>query len=390
MAGTMAQSRGWTGPAVLSFGFRPFFLLAAGWALLAMALWVGWLAGAVPFEPPLAPLEWHVHALLFGYGGAAVAGFLLTAVPNWTGRLPVVGWPLAGLAGLWVVGRVATTVPLGLPGVAVGVLDLVFTLVVLGFLAREVVAGRNWRNLKVLVPLGVFVLAQGLFHWGPPGVGQRLGVAAIVFLILLIGGRIVPSFTGNWLGRTAPGGAKPAPFGRFDALAMALAAAALLVWVALPWHPTSGVLALAAGAVHLVQLARWQGHRTAPEPLVWVLHAGYGLAAAGFGMLGAAVLASGHVPLVAALHLWTAGAMGVMTLAVMTRATLGHTGRALTAGPATATIYGLALAAVGARLVAAFAPMPGMVEVAGALWLGAFGLYLAVYGPMLLAPRAGW
>jgi len=389
MAGTMAQSRGWTGPAVLSFGFRPFFLLAAAWALVAMALWVGWLAGAVPFDPPLPPLEWHVHALLFGYGGAVVAGFLLTAVPNWTGRLPVVGWPLAWLAGLWTAGRVVTTVPLGLPAAAVAVLDLAFTVAVLGFLAREVVAGRNWRNLKVLVPLGVFLLAQGLFHWGPPGPGQRLGVAAIVFLILLIGGRIVPSFTRNWLSRQAPGGALPTPFGRLDALAMGLAAVALLTWVALPREPVSGVLALAAGILHLVRLARWQGHRTGAEPLVWVLHAGYGLAAAGFGLLGAAVLAPAHVPLVAALHLWTAGAMGVMTLAVMTRATLGHTGRPLVAGRMTTAIYGLALASVAARLVATVTPLPGLVEASGALWLGAFGLYLAVYGPMLLAPRAG-
>jgi uncharacterized protein involved in response to NO len=387
MARTMAQSRNWAGPAVLSLGFRPFFLLASGWAVLAMALWVGWLAGAVPFDPPLPPLEWHVHALLYGYGGAAVAGFLLTAVPNWTGRLPVVGWPLAGLVALWILARVVTTVPLGLPPAAVAVLDLAFTAALLGFLAREVVAGRNWRNLTVLGPLGVLLLAQGLFHWGPPGVGQRLGVAAIVFLILLIGGRVVPSFTRNWLVRQAPGRAEPAPFGRFDALAMALATMALPVWVALPWHPAAGVLALAAGAVHLARLARCQGHRTGSEPMVWVLHAGYGLAAAGFLILGAAVLAPGHVPLVAAMHLWTAGAMGVMTLAVMTRATLGHTGRALTAGPGTTTIYGLALAAVGARLVAALAPLPGIMELAGALWLGAFGLYLAVYGPMLLAPR---
>jgi uncharacterized protein involved in response to NO len=253
MAGVAAASRAWAGPAVLSYGFRPFFLLGAAWVVVAMALWVGWLTGLPVPEFPLAAVDWHVHALLFGYVPAVLAGFLLTAVPNWTGRLPVVGWPLGALAAIWLAGRVVTTLPTGLPIAAVAAVDLSFLLALAALIAREIVAGRNWRNLKVLLPLSLVLLGQGLFHLDAAsgaaagGIGTRLGLAAVIFLVLLIGGRIVPSFTRNWLARQAPG-PLPAPFGRIDMAALALAGAALLAWVAVPGSVPGAALAALPGS----------------------------------------------------------------------------------------------------------------------------------------------
>ena len=154
MTTTTEQMRAWTGPAILTFGFRPFFFGAAVWALLAMALWVPMLSGHLMLPTAFDPVSWHAHEFLFGYLGAVVAGFLLTAVPNWTGRLPIVGWWLGMLAGLWLVGRVVVAVSAGLPDVLVAVADLAFPVVFAALIAREIVAGKNWRNLIVLAMLG--------------------------------------------------------------------------------------------------------------------------------------------------------------------------------------------------------------------------------------------
>jgi uncharacterized protein involved in response to NO len=393
MAGTAAQERAWRGPAVLSFGFRPFFLLAGLWAVVTMLGWVGWLTGLVPLTGPLAPLDWHVHGLLFGYLPAVVAGFLLTAVPNWTGRLPVVGWPLAALAALWLAGRAATSLPLGLTQPVVAMVDLSFLAVFAALIAREIVVGRNWRNLKVLVPLSLLLAAQTLFHVeaaagaASSGTGMRLGLAAAVFLILLIGGRIVPSFTRNWLVRRGPG-PLPAGFGRLDLAAMAVAGLALVAWVIWPWAPATGWLSLAAGALGLARLARWQGWRTAAEPLVAILHLAWLFAPAGFLLLGVALVWPGAVPMAAVLHCWTTGAIGAMTLAVMTRATLGHSGRDLTADVTTVALYGLVLGATLLRIAAAFMPHDLLMQGSALAWIAAFGLFALVYGPLLMRPRA--
>lgn len=222
------QRRAWTGPAILSFGFRPFFLMAAIWAASAMAIWVGMLTGRDILPTAFAPTAWHSHELLFGYLGAVVAGFFLTAVPNWTGSLPLVGWPLAGLASLWVVGRVAVGTSAYLPPLLAALADLTFPVALTAFLAREIFAGRNWKNLPILALLTGWAIANALFHWeaaqgGSPaqGFGLRIGVAVAVLLISLIGGRIVPSFTRNWLAQRKAE-RLPVPFGRTDGVVLAL------------------------------------------------------------------------------------------------------------------------------------------------------------------------
>ena len=193
----MTRVRAWQGPALFSFGFRPFFLGAAVWAALAMALWIGMLSGHVTLPTAFDPVSWHAHEFLFGYLGAVAAGFLMTAVPNWTGRMPIVGWPLIGLFAVWAIGRVVIGASTGLPALVVAVVDLAFPVLLMVAMAREIVAGRNWRNLKVLAILFVFVGGNATFHWeaargafAAEGFGLRIGLAAALALIAVIGGGV--------------------------------------------------------------------------------------------------------------------------------------------------------------------------------------------------------
>ncbi|HMO72191.1 MAG TPA: NnrS family protein [Paracoccaceae bacterium] len=391
-ARTMFRSRAWQGPAILSYGFRPFFLLGAIWAAAAMGAWLGHLLRWLDLSGPFTPTDWHAHAMLFGYASAVIAGFALTAVPNWTGRLPIVGWPLAGLVALWLIGRAATAVP-GLPWAVAMLADLALPVVLVAALGREIAAGGNWRNLPVAGLVGLFALGQGVFHLqaqaggAAQGWGLRLGLAAAVMLIALIGGRIVPSFTRNWLAaRRAP--ALPAPAGRADAAALALTGAALVAFVVLPHQVLTAGLALMAGLANLGRLARWQGWRTAAEPLVWVLHAAF--AFVGLGFLGIAAAAAGLMPDAGARHLWLAGAVGLMTLAVMTRASLGHTGRPLHATRLIAALYlALILSALARPAHALWPQVPGLLELSGFGWMLAFGGFAALFWPVLTRPGPG-
>lgn len=388
---TLARARDWQGPAVLSFGFRPFFLLAGFWAALAMALWVAMLAGAEPLPTAFDPLTWHAHEFAFGYVGAVVAGFLLTAVPNWTGRLPVTGWPLAGLVSLWLAGRVAVSVSAHLAPPVVALADLALPAALALFLLREIAVGRNWKNLPVLGLLLLFLAANALFHVEAAtdgaafsGVGLRLGVAGTILMISLIGGRIIPSFSRNWL---AQRGARrlPVPPNRADAVVLAVTALALAAFIPLPGSLLTAILCACAGLAQLWRLLRWQGWQTGKEPLLWVLHVGY--ACVGLGFLAVSAAAAELVPAGGALHLWLAGAIGLMTLAVMTRASLGHTGRALHAGPAVTVLYLALIVAVVARLAAALTGTGWLLHVAAAGWLLAFGGFALLYTPILGLPR---
>ncbi|HEX6001343.1 MAG TPA: NnrS family protein [Hyphomicrobiaceae bacterium] len=395
---TMTRVRSWQGPAIFSYGFRPFFLFAALDAALAVALWVPWFLGLVEVPSLLPPVAWHAHSLLFGYVAAVVAGFLLTAVPNWTGRLPVAGWPLAGLFSLWLGGQIAILCSAHLGAWLTALVALSFLCVLMSLMAREIVTARNWRNLPVLLVLAVLLIAQALFHWevarfGQPEIAQRLAIGAIVTLIALIGGRIVPSFTTNWLKRVNPG-RLPRPLGRFDVIALVVGIAAFAVWIvsvrlAVPAWLCGGLLLL-AGLLHLARQVRWVPERTGREPLLVILHIGYLFIGVGFLLTGLAELTHGRIAASAGIHAWTAGAIGTMTLAVMTRASLGHTGRALTAGPMTTAIYaGVILAAV-LRIASALAPehTTVLIPAAGIAWVAAFLGFAAVYGPMLARPRA--
>jgi uncharacterized protein involved in response to NO len=393
MTSTAEQMRAWRGPAILTYGFRPFFFGAAVWAALAMALWVPMLSGYLNLPTAFDPVSWHAHEFLFGYLGAVVAGFLLTAVPNWTGRLPIVGWRLGVLATVWLAGRVGIALSAKVhPGI-VAMIDLAFPFLFALAIGREIIAGRNWRNLIVLGMLAVFIVGNAVFHWqaatgayAAQGTGLRIGLGAAIMMIAVIGGRIVPSFTRNWLVKQRPGSLPAPQMQSFDKVALAALLLALLVWIALPLHRFAGFTLGVAGVLHLVRLARWAGYRTLSAPLVLVLHAGYAFLPLGALALAADIFSPGSVGAAGAQHLWMAGAVGLMTLAVMTRATLGHTGQALTAGPGTVTIYLALVFAVLARFAAGIWPdLAGPLHTgAGLGWITAFGGFALVYGPLLL------
>ena len=224
MPAALARRRDYAGPALFSYGFRPFFLAAGAWAAFGILLWLPQYLGWFALPTAFGALDWHIHEMLYGYVAAAIAGFLLTAIPNWTGRLPVSGWPLAALAALWLAGRVAMLFSGRIGGVAAAAIDVSFLATLAAVAAREIVAGKNWRNLRVLAVLGVLVAGNIVYHAevltaGAAVYGVRIAIAAVVLLISLIGGRIVPSFTNNWLARNNPG-RKPVPFARFDMAAI--------------------------------------------------------------------------------------------------------------------------------------------------------------------------
>lgn len=396
MSSSAEMIRAWHGPAILSFGFRPFFLGAGIWATLAMALWVPMLSGALELPTRFDAVSWHAHAFLFGYLSAVFAGFLLTAVPNWTGQLPIVGWPLAALFALWIVGRAALLFSAALSPLAVALADLALPVALIGYLAREIIAGRNWRNLIPLFLFMTFAAANALFHWeaarGVPaagGYGLRTGLGAALMMIAIIGGRIIPSFTRNWLASHNPGRLPTPPMQRFDRIALLALLAALAAWIAAPTSQATAVLLIAAGALHLARLARWAGHRTMAEPLVWILHLGYLFLPIGAFALAVSILLPGHFHGAAAQHLWMAGAIGLMTMAVMTRATLGHTGQALRADGSTLALYLALLTAVLARVMAGVWLDQAHVlhMLSGFAWIAAFGGFALRYGPATLRPK---
>ncbi|MDP3803525.1 NnrS family protein [Brevundimonas sp.] len=388
MATTAQSIRRYSGPSLFSFGFRPFFLFSAAWAALAVPVWVASMTLGDGTVGGMDGRLWHIHEMLFGYLAGVIAGFLLTAVPNWTGRLPVTGLKLAGLFALWAAGRAAGFLPasMAVPG---AVIDSAFLVVFAGLIWREVLAAKNRRNLPVCLLVSVLAAANIAFHlrdqiplFGPGG--ERAAVAVVTGLIALIGGRVTPSFTQNWTQTQGlPKG--PTAFNRFDAGVLAVTGMALIAWVAAPLSPFTGAALVIAGAANLVRLARWRGWLARREALVWILHLGYAWLGLGLILLGLAALVPDAVPFTAGVHALTTGAMGVETLAIMTRATRGHTGRPRVADRSTTAIYLLILSAAVVRVSAPFLTewTAVLLAVSATLWALAFAGFVAAYGPML-------
>lgn len=387
MATTAERYRAHQGTPLFAMGFRPFFLFGALFAACALPLWIigfhGWIPGI--------NRDWHVHEMLFGYLGAVIAGFLLTAVPNWTGRLPVAGAPLAGLFALWVGGRVAMLLAAETPIAAL--IDVSFLVALAAIIAREVIAGRNMRNLAVCVLLLLLAGANVLTHLGllyPDlgALGVRIAIGVVAMLMALIGGRITPSFTRNWMAKQklTP---EPVPTGRFDLAVLIVTAGGIASWLAAPTAPLAGAALLLAGALTAIRLTRWKGWRTGREPLVAILHLGYGWLALGLMLLGGSLLAPQWISGIAGVHALTAGAFGVMTLAVMTRASRGHTGRPLAAGAGTQAIYALVNLGAALRVASPFFPDAYIVLIiaAAVLWSAAFAGFVIAYAPSLLSVR---
>ena len=375
------------GPVLLSYGFRPFFLFGSVYAGIEILAWLPVFYGELTVATTLSPRDWHVHELLFGYVPAIVAGFLLTAIPNWTGQLPLQGQPLLVLVSVWLAGRFAVTFSAGIGWIAAAAIDCAFLALMAAATGREIAAGKNWRNLKVVGLLALLGLANLGFHLeahyeGIALYATRLGIAVVIMLIMVIGGRIIPSFTRNWLMRQTPG-RLPAPFGRFDLTCLVLSGLALLLWIAEPAGPGAGMALALAGVLNIVRLGRWAGDRTLADRLVLILHVGYAFVPLGFllGSLSAFDLAAPS----AGIHAWTAGAIGIMTLAVMSRASLGHTGRPLVASPALQAVFAAVLIAAAARICAVLHPewAGPLLYLAAFAWAAAFLGFAALYAPLL-------
>ena len=382
-------------PPFLRGGFRPFFFGAASWAVIAIALWLFELAGLFALPSAFEGVAWHRHEMLFGFVGAAVSGFLLTAIPNWTGRLPIAGKPLLTLFGLWAAARVAVLVS-GIAGLWVAAFFDVGLFVSLALLAaREVIASNN-RNVPIVGLVLLFGLADAVDYLQAAGViggdaGWRGAIALVTIMISVIGGRIIPSFTRNWMAKRALPGALPTQPQALDLLIIASTALSLLFWLLFPSERLTGAMLILAALAQALRLSRWGGHRTFSDLFVLVLHAGYAWVPIGLFLLGLG-LVGGDIPQSAGVHALTAGAMTTMILAVMSRASLGHTGRELKASPVTIAAYLCVTVGALLRVAASLGVARDyalMLDIAGTFWGAALLLFLLVYGPILWRPAVG-
>lgn len=387
----IARLKAYRGPALLSYGFRPFFLFGALYAALAVLAWVPMFNGRLELWTAFGPIDWHVHEMLYGFLPAVITGFLLTAIPNWTGRLPIQGNPLLVLVLVWLAGRFAVTFSAQIGWLASALIDASFLALVVAATTREIIAGSNWRNLKVVGMVALLLAGNIAFHVeahvnGSAEYGARIGIAATVLLIAVIGGRIIPSFTRNWLVRENPG-RLPVPFARYDVAVILFSAVTLALWCVQPVGQVCAAALAIAGLLHLARLIRWAGDRTGRDRLVLILHVGYLFVPVGFLLAGAG--AANFITADAGIHAWTVGAAGTMTLAVMTRASLGHTGKALAASTFTQAIYAAIVVAALARICASLEPewSSRLLDLAAIAWCAAFLGFAASYGPLLLGEK---
>ncbi len=368
------------GPALWATGFRPFFLLAGAWSTLLVVLWGGFLAGVLPL-PAWNPVAWHGHEMLFGYTSAVIAGFLLTAARNWTQLPTASGRALQGLAALWLAGRVLLLAGTAVPPALALAVDVAFFPALALVVARPVVRSRNWRNLA-FVPMLLGLAALNLFWHLRPELSSRLlwtATGIVVLMMTLVGGRIIPFFTRNAL--EVP--ARPLRWADWSALFLTLA---VVLLDAAAWAEPVPWIAGAAALFHLIRMLGWQSLATARTPILWVLHLGYLWIPIGF-LLRALPLS---IPPTAALHAFTAGAIGMLTLGMMTRVSLGHTGRNIAADGGTAVAFLLVLLAAALRVAGPIAA-PAFANTwhlsAAAAWTVAFAWFVMRYAGILVTPR---
>ena len=379
---------------LLRYGFRPFFLGAGLIAALLIPWWAANYAFGVPLGTSWPPTLWHAHEMLFGFIVAAIAGFLLTAVPSWTGARGFAGWPLALICGLWLLGRIAVASSLLWPFAAVAAVDLAFLPALALLVLPPLVRARN-RNTPLLAILAALWVSDAAFYRGllerNEGAALHallLGIDIVLLLITVIGGRIVPAFTQSALKqRGSVGSVRAAPL--ITALAIGSMIAVALSDLFVPDGTITGVIAALAAIIQALRLAQWHTLTTLRQPIVWVLHLAYVWLPIGLALKAAALL-TGAAPTAFWLHALTIGAAATMILAVMTRASLGHTGRPLIVDPVIALAYLLLTAAALVRvfgLAVLRITYPEVILVAAFLWTAAFVLFTWTYAPMLLSPR---
>lgn len=387
-------------PTVFTAGFRFFFLGAGLFSVFAMLAWFSWLAvhaagGTFVILPmSMPPHLWHAHEMMFGYTAAVMAGFFVTAVPNWTGT----GEPktrFVVLSGsIWFLGRIAMWCSSVLDPVVVAVADLLFIPVLASAIFGRLAQKSQMRNAVFLFLLAALFTGNLMMHldwidWVPGNAeaGVRLAIFASSAMIIIVGGRVVPAFTRNALNREGCTGSLPRSHALLDRAGIVLAMLATIASVPLVPYEFLAGLCLAAGSVNLLRLAGWKGWLTRKTPILWILHIAYLLTTGGYLVYGTSLL-TGLPSETAALHLVAVGGVGSMTLAMMTRASLGHSGRPLKVSAPVTLAY---IAVISAALVRSFGTLVGdyfqVMLLSGGLWILAFAAFVAVYLPILAGPR---
>ena len=376
--------------ALFSLGFRPFFLLSGILAIILMATWIPAFSGGRTFVTYYGQIGWHSHEMIFGYAGGVIAGFLLTAVRNWTERPTATGASLAALVALWILGRILPFFSQTIAGWLISVVDMAFLPAVTVSIGVPLVQHGEKRNLLFL-PLMVGLFAANLLvHlellWFAPGIARQgifLGLYLIVLLIVIMGGRVIPFFTE----RALPG----VVIKRrqvIEWLAPLSVIAFMLVELFFADSHLSGALAGLAAIVNGVRLVSWYSHRYWQVPLLWVLHLGYGWIVVGFLLKAAASF--GLIAAQFTIHAFTVGGIGVLTVGMMARVSLGHTARPLKVGSSMIVAFALLnLAAVLRGLLPSLLPLwfPQLVILSGVLWIAAFLVFVILYAPILTRPR---
>lgn len=380
----------WVEIALFALGFRPFFLMAGLFAVVLMGVWSTAFVTNHALATTYGVVGWHSHEMIFGYTAAVIAGFLLTAVGNWTGMRTTSEAPLAGLSALWLAGRVAPFFPDGIPPWLVALLDLLFLPALALAVAIPLVRSGQRRNLFFISLLGAFALANLLVHLEVLGfaegfarAGIFLGLDLIILLIVIMGGRVIPFFTERALSGVSP---RRRPWVEWLSIASVIA----FIFAEL-FFPDSILVAVTAGlaaASNALRLSGWYTERFWSVPLLWVLHLGYAWIVAGFCLKTLAAV--GWVSPQLTIHAFTVGGIGVLTLGMMARVSLGHTGRVLQASKAMAigfALINLAAAARGIAPIFFINWLPQLVALAGGLWILSFAIFLEAYVPILISPR---
>lgn len=377
---------------LFAYGFRPFFLLAGLWAVISMGMWLMIYSGAWEPELLLPPSWWHAHELLFGFLAAAAAGFLLTAVSNWTGQIRLHGRPLAALVAIWLAGRVCMLFAPLVPAWIASVADLMFLPLLVAATALPVIRSGRYHQGAFTALMGLLWVGNLLVHLEILGVvetartGFLIGIDAMVWVIVALGGRMLPAFTQNAF--AAQGiNARIVVRPQVEKLAVGGMALVILGDALAPDHVVTGVALIAVALVHGVRLSGWQPLKTRWTPIAWVMHLAYAWLVLGLALRGVAILTD-WMSASTALHALTVGAFGVAVTGIMSRVSLAHTGRPLVTRPTIVAIYVLVAVAAVLRV--------GLVELApdlavmasGAAWAAGFAMFLGVYGPILMRPRA--
>lgn len=383
---------------ILGEGFRVFFLGAVFLALLSLSLWLAAYFGGLDITPErISPSDWHAHELVFGYGGATLAGFFLTAVPNWTGAKAARHFYIGAAGLIWLLARVAILYMDNLPFTGVAVVELLFVPFIGAKIATQLVRKPKPQNVVFLIFLTFFWIGDCLvlLDWGGghitgrAGIGLRVGLLSLAAMILVLGGRVTPAFTRNAMHRAGIEVAELADPAVFTPIALVFAIALPVVQLLFPNTLLSGIITLVAGLFALIRAAKWQNRFQWSQPILWTLHLSYGTVGVGLVLWGLAMVGFGSE--VAGLHFLAVGGVGGMTVSVMSRASLGHSGRPLVAPSAMVVAYVLLPVAALVRWlggVNAWSLYTPLVLLSGLIWCFAFALVLGVFWPILTQPRA--